>query len=319
MAKEAMLSRLNRWLALVPYYVANPGATYQKAASDLGTTPETIRRDLEAIFFCGLPGGMPGDLIDVDMGDTSAVVTYAAGIDRPLKMTRNEASSLLFSLGMLAETDGQADPAAVLRAIEKIRAAVADADPDVVGVVQASDEAEEAATTATVRAAVKDRRALALRYYTESRDSTGDRTVDPIEIKTFDGRSYLRAWCRDSAGIRMFRLDRIDAATALDEPATVPEGLGSQASLFDDAEDSELETATLRLGHRAAWALEYHPLTVVGEPDADGAVTATMRYADEEWMARFVTGFGGEIAVLAPEPLAAAVVARARAGLANYS
>ena len=50
---------------------------------------------------------------------------------------------------------------------------------------------------------------------------------------------------------------------------------------------------------------DYYPLRVVRELP-DGACEAAMTYASDEWMARFVLGFGSGVRVLAPESLAAA-------------
>ncbi len=314
-----MTERLGRWLTMVPYFVSNPGATYAQAARDLGVTEKQLRKDLESVWMCGLPGMGPGDLIDLDLTDTGVTVSYAAGIERPLKLTLNEATSLLLSLRVLADLPGQADPAAVLRAIDKIGTAVGAGARDAIESIQGAGTVESV-STATVRGALRDGRALALDYYSESRDESTERIVDPIEIRIFDGHSYLRAWCRQSKGERMFRLDRIDSATELDEPAAVPDGRGDMTSLFDPAADSTLTTARLRVGADSAWVLEYHPFTLENGAGRapDGSVVAAMPYASQEWMTRFVTGFGGDLQVLAPPELADAVAARAAAGLANY-
>jgi proteasome accessory factor C len=48
---------------------------------------------------------------------------------------------------------------------------------------------------------------------------------------------------------------------------------------------------------------DYYPLRVVREL-ADGAFEAAMTYASDEWMARFVLGFGSAVRVLEPQSLA---------------
>ena len=126
----------------------------------------------------------------------------------------------------------------------------------------------------------------------------------------------------------MFRLDRIDDARLLDEPAQVPQDVHPASGLFDGAASDELTTATLAVGPGAAWALEYHPFTVVDDDAAPAAeqpegsadiILATMKYATQSWMVRFVLSFGGDLEVKEPAELAAAVAERAGSGLANYS
>ena len=48
---------------------------------------------------------------------------------------------------------------------------------------------------------------------------------------------------------------------------------------------------------------DYYPLRVVRELP-DGACEAAMTYASDDWMARFVLGFGSAVRVLEPESLA---------------
>ena len=62
---------------------------------------------------------------------------------------------------------------------------------------------------------------------------------------------------------------------------------------------------------------DYYPLRVLREL-SDGACEAAMTYASEEWMARFVLGFGAAVRVVEPQSLAARVRASADAALAAY-
>ena len=62
---------------------------------------------------------------------------------------------------------------------------------------------------------------------------------------------------------------------------------------------------------------DYYPLRVIRELP-DGACQAAMTYASDEWMARFVLGFGSAVRVLEPESLAQRVRASASAALSAY-
>ena len=84
------------------------------------------------------------------------------------------------------------------------------------------DVPQEQATTAAIRAALEDGRALHIRYYTAGRDAVTRRTVDPMRMLLVEGRGYLEAWCRRAGAVRLFRLDRVDDVAVLDEPAAPP-------------------------------------------------------------------------------------------------
>src|SRR2546423_276324 len=119
----AAQERLPRLLALVPYLIARPGIAIDEAAEDLGVTPRQLRKDLELLWMCGLPGYGPGDLIDLSMDGDTVTVQFDAGMRRPLRLTGAEATALLVALRALVDTPGMVDADAVRRAVAKIEAA----------------------------------------------------------------------------------------------------------------------------------------------------------------------------------------------------
>src|SRR3954451_6165975 len=210
--------RLGRLLNLVPYLLARPGIAVAEAAADLGVTEGQLRDDLELLWVCGLPGYGPGDLIDMALDGNRVTITYDAGIDRPLRLTQDEALALVVALRMLAETPGAGTRDAIERALAKIENAAGELG-DAPVAVQLTANAER---LDRLRAAVEGGRALHLTYYTATRDETTERVVDPMRMLMVGGKAYLEAWCRRGEGTRMFRVDRIDAFTELDEPSAPP-------------------------------------------------------------------------------------------------
>ena len=310
-------TRLVRLLNMVPYFQANPRITRAEAATDLGVSVKQLRDDLNQLWMCGLPGYGPGDLIDFDFEGDTVEVTFTAGMDHPLRLTSPEATGILVALRALLDVPGMVDPEAARSAIAKIESAAG----EVAGAVAAGDPAPVPGHTASVRAAVRDRRALAIDYYSASHDTMSSRVVDPIRIVLVADRTYLEAWCRTSEGVRLFRFDRIVDARVLDEPAAAPEPAvraETDTSLFSpESADPALPSATLLIAPSEGWIFDYYPLLVVREL-ADGACEATMTYASGEWMARFVLGFGSAVTVLGPASLADRVRELATNALAAY-
>ncbi|MCW2651504.1 MAG: proteasome accessory factor [Mycobacterium sp.] len=308
-------TRLVRLLNMVPYFQANPGISAAEAAADLGVSTKQLMADLNQLWMCGLPGYGPGDLIDLSFSEESIEVTFSAGIDRPLRLTSPEATALLVALRALAEVPGMVDPEAARSAIAKIESAAGEAGH---ATMPAAATAVESPSAAAVRDALRRRRALAIEYYSASRDTSSRRVVDPIRIVLVGDQSYLEAWCRAGEGVRLFRFDRIDDARGLDEPSAPPPPAvqeGPHTSLFDG--DPSLPSATLRVAPEASWMFDYYPMRVITEI-ADGSCEAAMTYASEEWMARLVLGFGSSVQVLAPESLAERVRRSAAAALEAY-
>lgn len=308
--------RLARLLNLVPYLLARPGIEIVEAAADLGVSERQLRDDLELLWVCGLPGYGPGDLIDMSFDGEHVTVTYDAGIDRPLRLTPDEATALVVALRMLAETPGTDGRDAIERALAKIEAAAGDLADAPVAVRMNADAASDRLTE--VRRAVERRRALQITYYTATRDATSERIVDPMRVLIADGRAYLEAWCRQAESVRLFRIDRIDALVELDEPATLPRQ-ARHSDLSDGVfrAGADLPVVTLRVGRWARWITEYYPCENVKEC-ADDDWLVTMRVSDLAWARRLVLGLGSDVSVVSPAELGLAVHDEARAALAAY-
>jgi proteasome accessory factor C len=303
--------RLPRLLALVPYLQAHPGIRVDEAAADFGVTEVQLRRDLQLLWMCGLPGHGPGDLIDLSFEGENVEVVFDAGMSRPLRLTAEEALALVVALRTLAETPGIADSDAVQRALAKVESA-AGGTVDGGTVTVALD-----ATTKmlpVLHRAVNESRALELRYYTAARDESSERTVDPLRIFQADGHAYLEAWCRSAEGVRVFRVDRIEDVTLLDEPSRPPQDI----ELRDLAEgvyqpSSEHLMAVVRVTQAYSWVADYYLAEEVTElPDG-------LQVAEPALVQSLVLGSGGQVEVLSPGWLAESIRVDAARALAAYA
>lgn len=316
----AISSRLVRLLNMVPYFQANPRITYAEAASDLGVSVKQLRDDINQLWMCGLPGYGPGDLIDFEFSGDTIEVTFSAGIDHPLRLTSPEATGVLVALRALADVPGMVDPEAARSAIAKIESAAGALGQDTGASAAAVDERApiESEAAAAVREAVRDGRAVTIEYYSASHDMLSSRTVDPIRVVLVGDHSYLEAWCRSAEGVRLFRFDRIVDAQVLDEPsAPPPPAVQAEPDMSLFTADPALPSAILLIDRSAAWMFDYYPLREIRELP-EGTVEAAMTYASDEWMARFVLGFGPAVRVRQPEALARQVQERAAAALRAY-
>ena len=115
-----------RLLTLVPYLHAHGEVRVDDAAKALGVDPDQLFRDLKVLFMCGLPGGYPDDLIDVDIdalegpegvrGDAVIRVSNADYLRRPLRLSPTEASAVIVALRALrnASTGGAPRPNGII-------------------------------------------------------------------------------------------------------------------------------------------------------------------------------------------------------------
>lgn len=309
-ANENAQDRLARMLSLVPYISRRPGVSLDELAREFAVSREQISADLDLLMVCGLPGYYPDDLIDVVLDDDGGTVsiTFDAGIERPVRLTADEAQALLVALRALAQTPGLVETEAVESALAKLSQLDRQA-------AESTDEvrvmpADPAPELGTVRDALDRSRRLWMRYYTLSRDAVTERTVDPLRVLVTDGHAYLEAYCHRAQAIRHFRIDRIEAARVLDEPV--------QGSLFVDSEvperifhpDPAVPPVELVLTGGARWVAEYYPVeTVTALPGPEAGVRVTLHAGSDDWLARLVLSLGGD-AVVANRPEVTDLVAR---------
>lgn len=308
--------RLPRLLALVPYLQARPGIRVADAAADFGVTEAQLRRDLQLLWLCGMPGHGPGDLIDLSFEGETVSVIFDAGMSRPLRLSAEEALALIVALRTLAETPGVTDIDAVQRALAKVEAAAGGVVDDRT-VAVALDQATR--MLPVLHRAVAEKRALELRYFTAARDEVTERTVDPLRVFDVDGVSYLEAWCRRAEGMRIFRADRIEDARLLDEPSRPP----ADIELRDLAEGvyqpaSEHLLVVLRLSPGYAWVADYYPTESVADLGG-GGVQVSLHVSEPAWVRALVLGSGGQVEVLSPGWLDESISTDAELALSAYA
>ncbi len=313
-----------RLLALVPYIQARREVSLDQAAADFGVRPAQLVKDLNVLWFCGLPGLEMGDLIDVDMealeGEGVIRVSNAEYLSRPLRLDSSEASALIVALRALREGGDDEVRPIVDRTLGKLEAAAGDgaalaAQVDIQLPQQQSrvDELRE-----RLSRAVEDRRQVRLDYYVPTRDESTERVVDPMRVVRADGNTYLEAWCHLAEDQRLFRLDRISSAEVLSTRVAQHAGLHPRdlaQGIFAPSPEDLL--VTLRLHTSARWVAEYYPVER-SRDEADGDLTVWLRVGDPAWLTRLMLRLGAGAEVLDPPELAEMVRSSAINALAAY-
>jgi len=316
---SAETDRLSRLLALVPWLRAHPGVSLPDAAGAFGITERQLRDDLDLLFVCGLPGGAPGDLIDLSYSGDQITVVDPQTLDRPLRLSVDEATALVVAARALADVPGLAGREALDRALEKLEKAVGEAGSAAGQVRVALDTYDEA--LAAVQQALRERRRVHLRYLVWSRDELTERDVDPMRVLVRDGRWYLEGWCHQAEAVRLFRLDRIDGPDGvrlLDVPAAPPPQAVSRDTSEGIYHPTPADTqVVLELASPARWVADYYPVSRTRELPG-GRLQVTLHARETSWLHRLVLGLGADVRVVAPSSLAEEVHALARRALAAY-
>jgi proteasome accessory factor C len=310
------MDQLPRLLALVPYLLKRPGITFTAAAADFDITEDRLRKDLNLLWLCGLPGHYPGDLIEIDFEGDTITLSDPQGVDRPLRLTVDEALALVVALRTLAETPGLTEPEPVLRALAKVEQAAGAAAGAAEGVA-VSLEGEQVVLP-LIRDALERGQVLRLTYWSAGSGETTVRDVDPVRVVVVEGQSYLEAWCRLAEGVRLFHLGRVQEAVVLDEKAAPPDDLPSRdlsQGLFQPAPDDTV--VVLALQPEAAWVSDFYPCESV-EDQGDGSQVVTLRTRGTAWVRRLALSLGSAAHVVEPQALAEQVRQDARTALIAY-
>jgi len=313
-------ARLSRLLAMVPWLYAHDGVTISEAAHHFGVSAAQLERDLWLLIVCGLPGYGPDQLIDIQFwgADARIHVLDPQALERPLRLSGDESMALLIALRVLAQIPGGHDRQALLSAMEKLQQAAGDSAQEEAVVVESGTSGE---VIQAVDVALANHRVLRIRYSGSARDAITDREVEPIAVRTLDGRSYLEAWCRAAEAIRTFRTDRILRAEVLDESFSQAHSQASASGdpmdLLATAGEPEVVMAQVLVADAARWALDVYPMEVVGDAP-QGGVMARIAVHDPAWLVRLVLGMRGQVVVQEPALLRAAVADAAEGALRGY-
>lgn len=302
--------RLARLLALVPWLLAHDGITIAECAAHFGVDEEQLERDLWLLVVCGTPGYGPDQLVDIDFWDDGVIhVLDPQTLGRPLRLTHEEAMTLLVALRMLAQLPGIGDRDAIVTAAAKIERLASDtgSSQNVAIQVDVPVEVREA-----VDEALASHRELAIRYAAATRDEVTDRTVHPFRVLAVDGVGYLEAYCTSAEARRTFRLDRILTASVREPVTEAP------AAAFEAIPAAPSATALLALDPAARWIIDVLAgAEVVG--DEDGRALVRLPLHSEEWAVRLVLSLRGAAQVRGPDGLVDAVADAAEAALSSYS
>lgn len=311
-----------RLLALVPFLRTRGEVRLDDAARALGIGADQLLRDLRVLLMCGLPGGYPGDLIDVDLdaledpeGDGVIRVSNADYLARPLRLTPTEASALILALRALREASSPDAQPIVDRVLAKLEVAAAEGAAGRVDVGGRTDD--QAALRAALAAAAEAGRQVRLLYYVPTRDEESERVVDPRGVVQSGGFSYLDAWCHSAEAARLFRLDRIHAAEVLDSPVATPNRPPRELGDWLFRQDQDATRAVLLLAPAAGWVAEYYPVEKVRRRKG-GFLEVTMLVADPQWLVRLLLRLSPDVRVLEPAEVAASHAEAVAATLRLY-
>ncbi|THJ67319.1 WYL domain-containing protein [Arthrobacter echini] len=300
--KSSSQDHLLRLLDLVPYLLAHPGAEIGETARKFEVSESQLTKDLDLLFVSG-PRHYPDALMDVNIEDGRIYLSNARDLAEPVKLSMDEACSLIVGLQALRELPGMRNNEAIVSAQTKLTAAAGDAARIGTSVATKLTEDDLDPTLEVLQAALQTGVRIAVEYFVPTRDEITRRVLEPIRIFLHQDTWYLEAWSTEADGLRNFRLDRIQSARLTEERATAVRdeaALARSRSVTPYRSGETDQTVTLVLESSARWVAAQYNAEAVQEMGED-RLAARLRIASSSWIPGLVAGLGGSAAVVAPD------------------
>lgn len=308
MTSPKTAKRLNRILAMLPWVIANPGASVDEVCERFDYTRADLAADLDLVFVCGLPGYGPGDLMVAYIDEDEVVVELADYFANPVRLTPPEALTLL-AAGMALLSTGQAPPA-LATAVTKLQKAVLGTDEDNL-VVDLADPP----FVAELRSAAAASSVVSIEHTSLASGETTERDIEPWIVFTTMGNWYVRGHCRLAGAERVFRIDRIRRAETLGEKFEPPRTALVADIGYTPGEDDV--RAVIRLTDEARWVADYYPVETVG--DQEDGLTVRFSASDASVIARLLIRLGNSAHLVDGDEVGKRVAELRARILARYS
>lgn len=253
------------------------------------------------------PGGFV-EGVQVWIDDRNVSVT-SSHFNRPMRLTMAELCAIELGLAVLRAERPPSEHAVLDRALDRLRRIITD--------LRENAAHEGLRTAALGAAAVRDRLAivrralelhhrLRIRYHAGGAIEPAWRTISPYGVLFASGMWYVVAHCDTSAGMRSFRLDRIEETDPTDEPYDIPADFALDTVARDGRvlHGTPITMMRVRYSPRIApWIAEREGIDV----GADGALVMEHPVHDTTWAVRHVLQYGADAEVIAPEAMRALV------------
>jgi predicted DNA-binding transcriptional regulator YafY len=293
------MNRIDRLFALVLQLQAHGRRRAQDLAAEFEVSLRTIYRDVQALSEAGVPVvALPGQGYSLSEG-------YFLP---PLMFTGLEAGALALGADYIAKSLDAPFRAAAESAQAKLGNALTAESRRELRQVQESIRFVQAEMSPIhkhlkeLREAIVGRRLLKITYHTYGKPAPQDRLVEPYGLLNFGHTWQLLAYCRLREGPRMFRLDRIDNATLLEEHfersndrQPRPEQRG--------VPDQEHEVLVGISTEKVRWIQEEKPFGLVGERTEGEKTILTFHVRDQERLARWLMKWADDAEVISPDKL----------------
>lgn len=310
------MTTATRLITLIMLLQNRPNQKAADMAAELGVSVRTLHRYFGMLDEMGIP-------VYAERGPYGGFSLVRGYKLPPLVFTPEEATAVALGTGLVKEMWGDLYRQAAKAALAKLENLLPQQQRDEVvwarrslvttGLYHPSLNAQ-AATLEKLRCALRESRQVELVYQSASASEPGTRSLDPYALALRWGWWYVVGYCHTRNAMRMFRIDRIQELTLLDQHFVLPVEFDTHAYLEQAQAERPGFAVTMRFAAEvASMAREYAIGWEKVEVQPDGALIVTMNAPDLNWAVSSALAYGPAVTVLAPDEVRRTVAEWARA------
>ena len=237
---------------------------------------------------------------DDEPGEEWIITRDTLGVNTPLRFTNAQVIAIMGGLKFLESHPEIVNREAISVLIEKLNNAFGTVDES----IEIDIDPPNPIIMETLKAAIQSDTCVEIQYGLGTDQSVDTRIIEPIAFWVNENAVTVRAFCRESEGIRSFRVDRI--------LSIAPTELSANSAIPDDG-PGVMENAQLsvRLLLEPELLENFAPQTILETKEQGDKIEAHIRVSAFSWIASLVLSNGGQIKVLDPPQLREIVLEKA--------
>ncbi|NOZ84918.1 MAG: WYL domain-containing protein [Deltaproteobacteria bacterium] len=312
------LERVRRILTALPKGLKKDGAFLEDEARSLGVTAGQLAKDLQAAMMAGRFPFSPDDLIEVAMNGDKYKVYLEQKLEKPLRLTPEEAFSLIVAARFFKGLENTLDGA-----LEKIESVLDNSGRkkirDLGRKMQLSSEEGDSSVLDLLEQAIETRRQVLIEYRTGGSGEITKRHFAPYSLLNISGNWYIVGFCALRNNIRILKTDRIIKCLPVNKGFEMPDDFDPdfhRRTLL--ARNFQGMKAKIRLTGEMALMAKENPAGLDLKEEPGGSIIVTVSGGGLDWLSAWTLARGEDATVLEPEELRQKIVGDIDNALCRY-
>jgi len=304
---------IRQWRIVEALNATRRGLTIAQITERIGASRATIYRDLNLLLDAGFP---------IAKETINAEARYRIDEHRapPLVMSPLQIAALFFARERLEPLEGTS----LVRELDGLLAQAKETGRPALALTLGDRASATPSASGAVERALRDGRRLRFIYEGVKASAATPRRVDPLSLHLSDNHLYLAAYDLDRAGVRTFKLVRMQEVEVLDEeadrhPEIDPSTLFASAS---KAWSGEVVEVCVKIPARLARFAEEWPLVAEQRVESVEDGSSVLVYAEVAGLIepmRWVLRWGADAEAVAPPELRQMVAAELAQSIKHYA